>query len=152
LGDNNNGKHLGRITPTPTYIIQPTTTPTQTPTPTPTETPVPTPRPVPHGKQTFYTWFGSAKGQIDPYDPAVGSTQSVQLQLVDSRGITEVNVIVTTDAACTAFPLSLSSGTSMEGIWTGWWTVVGSYDFTYLMSILVTNTTGAVFRTDLTLR
>ena len=141
----NNGKHLGKATPTPTFT-QPTFIPT------PTQKEISTPRPIPHGKQTFSTWFGSTKGLIDPYDPPVGSSQVVQLQLTDSSGITDVQVIVTTDASCSSFPLSLSSGTNTNGIWTGSWVVDSTYDFVYLMSIQATNAIGKMFQTDLTLR
>jgi hypothetical protein len=145
-------RHWPKHTPTP--IITPTSTPTPVPTVTPTDTPAPspTPRPIPTGRQSFHTYFGSNSGVIDPYDPSIGSSQNIQLQLSDPKGIVTVNGIVTTDTKTNPFSLSLESGASTNGTWVGSWTVSESYDTVYLMSFEIINAANEISHINLTLR
>jgi len=151
----NNGNHYGKKTPTSTPM-KPTNTPTVTA--IPTATPSPTPRSIPGGPQTFFPggMTGSnttiKKGTITPYDPPQGSTQTVELQIADPNNVKSVQVMVTTDSACSPFSLTLSSGTALDGVWSGSWVVNNTYAYTYLMSIEVTNGNNAISHLDLTLR
>ncbi len=138
---NDNGNHYGKKypTPTPTSFVS-------LPTPTPTK------RPIPSGRKRFSSFSFLSEGWVDPYDPAVGSSQTVELHLVDSKGIATVNIVVQTDTSRTTFPLNLATGTSTNGVWQGSWIVNDTYDYTYVESITVVNAEGTVSHVDMTLR
>lgn len=125
--------------------------PTPTPTPggpTPTPIPTPTPNPIPHGNKGFSVSSRNpgprmGRGTITPYDPAIGTTQSISINVSDSiNPVTSVGVIVQTDHATTTHAMSLTSGTTSNGVWTASWTVTDSYNYTYKATLSAGSASG----------
>jgi hypothetical protein len=111
----------------------------------------PTPRPLAHGKQT-YAVSGSKKGApkatevvIDPLDPAPGASQSttVKALAMEAGPITKVSIQLITDNKNVTYPLQLTSGTNLDGVWTGSWVMEDSYDYRYQMAVIAENANDA---------
>ena len=125
------------------------TQPLLTPTiiPSPTITPTPKPKPIPHGKKNFFTTINGdgpkmGQGTIDPYDPALNSTQQLTIEVADSK-VSKVEAFLQTDHNKTGpFQLKLISGSDKSGNWNGEWTVDDSYFYKYLLTIVATGAKG----------
>lgn len=107
----------------------------------------PTPRPLAHGRQT-YAISGSKKGApkateavIDPIDPSQNTSQSatVRVLAMDAGPVTKVSIDVITDNQTKNYPLKLTSGTNLDGVWNGTWTMEDSYDYKYQTAIKAEN-------------
>lgn len=104
-------------------------------------TPTPTPRAIPHGKKKFTVGQGDhtipqfGEGEIDPYDPASGTEQTVTIAVSHKNPVNSVTVTVQTDHA-TSEPHQLSriSGTAQKGQWKGSWKINDSYLYTYILT------------------
>lgn len=124
-------------------------TPTLTPdAPTPTPTPTPLPNPIPHGKKGFSVSSSNpgpkmGRGTIDPYDPAIGATQSISIAVVDKiNPVTAVSVTTQTDHETNTFPMSLISGTTESGVWSATLTVSDTYDYMYKATLTAVSASG----------
>lgn len=100
--------------------------------------PTPTPRRIPHGKIGFtigqadktVPQFG--KGSIDPYDPSKGGKQTISVEIKHSSPIKKVTAQIKTDSSVSeAYEFELISGTKMDGVWQGTWTVEDTYLYSY---------------------
>ena len=107
----------------------------------------PTPQPLAHGKQT-YAISGSKKGApkatevvIDPLDPALSATQSgiVKVLSMEAGPVTKVSIQLITDNKTKTYPLKLTSGTNLDGEWSGTWVMEDSYDYKYQMAVIAEN-------------
>jgi hypothetical protein len=122
-----------------------------------TPTPTPSPRPIPSGKKTFSVSSGKktgpqfASGAIDPYDPKIGSTQTISVTIVSSKPVTSGTLTMQTDTKTKKVPLSMVSGTPINGVWAGTWTVDDTYLYTYLATLTATDGT-ETNKVELTLR
>lgn len=103
--------------------------------------PLPTPRRIPHGKKKFTVGQGDKSipqfgvGYINPYDPAVGSMQSIVISVKHTQPITSVTARITTDHLESApYALKLIKGTNLNGEWQGSWKVTDSYLYTYIIT------------------
>lgn len=108
-----------------------------TPTPTPSPTPTPTPKPIASGKQSFTVSSGKKtgpqflKGEINPYDPAIGSHQLWTIQLKSVKPVTRASLTITTDKTAKTLPLELKEGSPTDGVWTATWIAGDTYLYTY---------------------
>lgn len=100
------------------------------------------PKRLAQGKQTFeVTGSNKEKGpiitqvSIDPYDPAVGTTQTLQVQITGTSPIVSGKAILVTDTGEKSYPLLLTSGQPLSGTWSNSWTVSDTHDVTYLLKI-----------------
>lgn len=99
----------------------------------PTPTPTPTPKPIPTGKQTFSVSSGKktgpqfATGEIDPYDPAMGSRQTFSVSVKGTNPVTTVSLTIATDTKSRTIAMDLNDGT-----YSGSWIVDDTYFYTYL--------------------
>lgn len=106
-----------------------------------------TPKPLASGKQT-YLISGSkinapkvAEVVIDPIDPAPGANQKVLAQVLSLSGepVTEVTVTMITDNKKTSYPLKLSSGTNLDGVWEASWSLSDTYLYLYQLAVKAKN-------------
>lgn len=126
--------------------------------PTPTSSPTPTPKPIPTGKQTFSVSSGKKtgpqflKGEIDPYDPVVASTQRVSVTIRSAKPVTAVEALLAFDGGKTIKqPMKLASGSATLGIWEVSWAIPGSYAYTYNLTLKASDGTEES-KVELTLR
>jgi len=109
-------------------------------------------RPVlPCGQRTFYTsssgednWPMISKGVIGEYDPLIGETQTVTVTVgvrpPATYPIQTVTIALIQDGGRTpAYPLTLISGTNLNGEWRGSWVINDTHCYTYQMEITATN-------------
>lgn len=112
---------------------QPALTATGTPIPTPT----PTPTKLFHGKDTYNISGGKPDDPhfpevtIDPLDPAVGAKQVFTVKITSKYPVTKTFLSVRTDTRSTNLPLTLTSGTTENGMWQATWTVPETYLYNY---------------------
>ena len=106
-----------------------------------------TPKPLATGKQ-IYSISGSkinapkvAEVVIDPIDPSPGANQKVSAKVLSLSGepITEVSVTMITDNKKTFYPLKLSSGTNLDGVWEGSWSLSDTYLYLYQAAVKAKN-------------
>jgi len=104
-------------------------------------------KPLAHGKQTYLV-SGGKKGApkptevvIDPLDPAQGATQSatVKVLAMEAGPVTKVSIQLITDSKNKIYPLQLTSGTDLDGIWGATWVMEDSYNYKYQMAIKAEN-------------
>ena len=107
----------------------------------------PAPKPLAGGRQ-HYTISGSkinapkvAEVVIDPIDPAPGTNQKVSAKVLSLSGepVTEVTATMITDNKKTAYPLKLTSGTNLDGVWEGSWNLSDTYLYLYQAAIKAKN-------------
>jgi len=107
----------------------------------------PTPRPLASGRQTYIV-SGSKKGApkvtevvIDPLDPAQKANQSVTIKALALEGgpITKVSIQLITDNKNKTYPLQLTSGTNLDGVWSAMWTMDDVYDYKYQLAVIAEN-------------
>ena len=113
-------------------------------------TPSPTPKPkrLAQGRQEFSVSSRDAtKGPqfstivIDPYDPRVGTSQTMTIAITDKLPITSVSVTVTTDKGKKTYPMKLTSGEAINGVWEGTWNVEDTHDITYTATFTARDST-----------
>ncbi len=100
------------------------------------------PKRLAQGKQTFEV-SGSNRQQgptitqvtIDPYDPAIGTQQTVQVLITGTSPLLTVRATLVTDNGERVYPLMLSSGQPLSGTWSNSWTTTETHDVTYLLKI-----------------
>jgi len=134
-----------------------------TPSPTPTPTiivakPSPTPRPIAQGSQTYTAGMGQVndgpkmkKFIVDPHDPALGETQTVQVWIKDVTGVDMARVLVQTDTQSTMQQLYLVSGTELDGWWEGSWALTDTHNYNYVFTFEAASDS-SVSSIDLTIR
>jgi hypothetical protein len=122
-------------------------------------TPRPTLVPIPSGSQTFRLSSGKKTGPqlneitVNPYDPRLGSTQSVTLKASSLKPITQVTATLFTDNHHQeSTSLSQSSGDSRNGTWVTFFQYDNSYDYIYKMTFTATDSSGETTTFDLILR
>lgn len=100
--------------------------------------PTPTVRHIPSGRRAFSvsqsgTVSGPrfSRGTIDPYDPTIGQSQSVTIRITDSVPVGNASVRLKTDTKEIVYPLSLISGTQLDGQWGTSWEMQDSYLYRY---------------------
>lgn len=104
-------------------------------------TPTSVPKKIPHGKIPFTastSWPGPkfTGGFFDPYDPAMGSSMTIAIDMADTQPVQQVWATVKTDNKTSGkIPFKRVSGTDMDGQWQGTWTVNDTYDYTYMITI-----------------
>lgn len=125
------------VVPTPT-ASQSGGTPTSAPTPTPTTNPT---------SQSFTVamnsdpWFDT--GTVAPYDSTAGGTQSVSISTHGHNSPVEsVTATVHGTFGTTTYPMTLSSGTTADGVWTGSWPIPAHANFSMELIFTATNSQG----------
>jgi hypothetical protein len=127
--------------------------------PTPIPTPTPTPRPIPHGPKGFSVsqsdktvpQFGS--GTIDPYDPAIGATETITVAVRHTIPVTKVTAVLKTDHTISApIPFTLKSGTSKNGQWSASLHITDTYFYTYGLVLQAGSVSGPGASVEITLR
>jgi hypothetical protein len=114
--------------------------------------------PLPQGKTPFSVSSGKkdgpqfSQGFIDPYDPAVGQSQSITISLNDPVGISSVSVIVQTDKQTETYPMHRTTGTDVRGEWSGQWTVRDTHLVTYNATLVAKNAKDIQNKIEMTLR
>lgn len=115
----------------------------------PKATASPTPIPIIQGKETYsISQGGEVKGpkihraEIDPHDPQVGQKQTFKASVVHTKEVRSVTVtLYSDDKKAITYPLALSSGTAINGVWSGEWEVNTTHLFNYAFSIEATDGT-----------
>lgn len=108
-------------------------------------TPTPTPKSIPTGKQTFSVSSGKqtgpqfTTGEIDPYDPAPGTKQTISVSAASTSPITTMNLTMQTDTKSKEIPMQLTGGTTTKGTWEGVWSVDDTYLYKYDATITATD-------------
>ena len=116
--------------------------------PTPTTTPTPKPNPIPHGTKGFSVSSNNpgptmGRGTIDPYDPEIGSSQSIYIEVFDTAyPVTSVNITLQTDHESNTHPMTLTSGTTGNGTWSANWVVSDTYNYTYKATLTAVSASG----------
>lgn len=152
------GVFTGSPISTRTTLISPTavpknialnTVPTVEPSPTAIPTPTRVPKAIPHGSGGFTVSMGDAKGprigggKIDPYDPTPGQQQRFSIDVAYTAPVTSVTVTVNTDSKTPhTYPLALASGTTLNGTWSGSWTIEDPYLYNYSFTIIANSRSG----------
>lgn len=114
---------------------------TVSPAPTQTPTPTPTPRAIKQGKETYTISSSSRNGPeiieatIDPHDPSIGDTQTMIVKARHTQPIVEIRVDLQSDNKTTRHLLTLTDGSSTNGVWQGSWTISDSVLYTYVATI-----------------
>lgn len=88
------------------------------------------------GKQTYSITTSHhspnfTQAVIDPLVVAIGDTQTMSVSINDTYEIISVEARVETDAGIHTYPLSLTSGTTLNGTWQGSWVVHDTHMTTY---------------------
>jgi hypothetical protein len=111
--------------------------------------PNPPPRPIPHGKMDF-TISGNnirgprfTKGTLDPYDPALNTSQTIRISVVSGTPVTELYGTMLSDKKSSKIPFKLTEGTATQGVWQGVWLVNDSYLYNYTLIIFAINSAGS---------
>jgi hypothetical protein len=97
---------------------------------------------LPHGKQTYNARGGSNKASVasityDPLDPAINSSQTITVTVESTEPVKSVDITVNTDKQTTVHSLSLTSGTTTDGVWTTTFTVTDTYAKIYNVSFAI---------------
>lgn len=112
--------------------------------------------PLAQGKQS-YTVDGSGSPQlvsleIDSFDPVISVTQTIRALLRDASSVTSVTVVLKTDNGIKTFPLSLSSGTDQDGMWSASWVTTDTHEIRYIFTIRATSSSGSSDQYVITVR
>jgi hypothetical protein len=114
--------------------------------------------PLPQGKTPFSVSSGKkdgpqfSQGFIDPYDPAVGQSQSITVEVSDSVGVSGVSVTIKTDTQTETHLMRRTSGTDTRGQWKGEWAVHDTHNQIYKAKLMATNANGEQNEIEMTLR
>lgn len=120
-------------------------------------TPSPTIAPIIKEKQTYsvsQNTDGPKMSQIvlDPQEPSIGQKQRITATIKHTAPITEVLLTLTTDAGDQKIPLTLSSGSNQDGVWSTEWTRNESIDYHYQFVIDTKSSDGKTSRGGVILR
>lgn len=116
-----------------------------TPTLVATVTPSTTPMPIVKGIETYSISQGKTQGPlmskvtINPNDPEVGAKQDFSILVTHNLPITAVKVTLKTDNDTKNYNLSLASGTTTDGQWSGSWNITDTYLHKYVFIIEATD-------------
>jgi hypothetical protein len=100
------------------------------------------PRRIPSGPKGFTVsqadktvpQFG--RGEINPYDPAKGATQTLTITVKFKDPVTSVSAILRTDKQSSELiPLTLINGTNTDGQWQATWKITDTYLYNYALSL-----------------
>lgn len=113
----------------------------------PKPTASPTPIPILQGKETYsISQSGEVKGpkihkvEIDPHDPKIGEKQIFKAHIAHNKEVKTATVTVfSDDGKKITYPLSLSSGTALNGIWSGEWETDNTHLFNYAFLVEATD-------------
>jgi len=101
-------------------------------------TPTPTPRPlISRGTYDFSVSTGGgtasliSQGKIDPIDPIIGNSQSIEITSIPNAD--KLQVKIQTDTKVQIIPLSKSP--SFPQVWTGSWTMNDTYSYVYTIPV-----------------
>ena len=95
---------------------------------------------LPHGKQTYNVRGGDNKVSIittvvyDPLDPKKDSTQIISVTAKSKESINSISLTMNTDNQTKVYPMTFSSGTKLNGIWTVSFIASDTYEKTYDVS------------------
>lgn len=132
-------------------IVAPTPGPTAAPTPAPGGGPSPTPTPTPvlgTGPATYFISHSDTPQfmqlDLNPELPRVGQTQTMTVSVRDTSAsqITSVTATLSTDTSSYQNPLTLSSGTNLNGQWSGSWVIQDSLNNVYQVRFNAVNQAG----------
>lgn len=145
----------GSVTGAP--IITPTPAPTTSVTPSVSITTTPSPTPTPSlGVGSFSISMNTdpwaTGGTISPYGPVSNGPQTFTLSVFGNSPVTSVVIRVATDNVVNNYPMSLVSGTSINGVWTATWTITDTIDNNYIITPTLTNSVGTQASFDLSLK
>ncbi len=118
-----------------------------TPTLVATVTPSTTPMPIVKGIETYSISQGKtpgplmSKATINPNDPEIGARQDFSILVTHNLPITAVKVTLKTDNETKSYNLSLASGTTTDGQWSGSWSITDTYLHKYVFIIEATDGT-----------
>jgi len=108
-----------------------------------TPSPTPTPKPLPHGIQIYNFSHGkNVQGPkplqvtIDPIDPKLNTYQRFSVKIKHSQPVTSAQIILITDNYSQTIPLSLKSGTNLDGIWTAKYKITHNYNYHYQIKMI----------------
>lgn len=139
--------------------LPPPPSPTPSPTGSPIASPSPSPTPTNRVSGGFQAYISTQNQPqmrqltIDPFDPEIGTTQSLQLSIRDAGGspITQVTGIVRTDNGENTYTLTLTSGSNTDGVWSVSYRVSDSHERIYNMTFTASNQAGSTSRVDIQL-
>jgi prepilin-type N-terminal cleavage/methylation domain-containing protein len=145
-------------TPGPSQSSSPTSSPTPGPSQTPTGTPAPTAPPVTPGPGAVTYNIAQVahspqfyQATVNPVDVAVGQTQAMNVLVREATStkdpngtspIVSVSAAITTDTGIKTYPLSLTSGTNLDGGWYGSWVVHDTHVAKYFTTFTAKNALG----------
>lgn len=120
------------------------------PSPFPIATPKKTPAPLKQGKGTYNISQGSevsgpriTQVSLDPLDPKKGEKQTISVKTFHTSPITQVKITLVSDNKTqTLPPLSLVSGTNLDGEWQVTWTVDDTVLYKYILTITSASSSG----------
>lgn len=113
----------------------------ETPLPSPTGTPIP----IIKGEETYSITQGKTNGPkitkavILPHDPTIGTNQKFTLYVNHTSPVTRVTITLKSDNKVEEHELSLSSGSPLDGQWSGTWEITDTHLHTYAFVIEVTD-------------
>jgi hypothetical protein len=71
------------------------------------------------------------EGYLIPFFPMPGDTQTLSLKVSDTQPVTSVTVTIVMDKTVATYPLRLSEGDTLHGLWQGSWGVSDTHDNVY---------------------
>ena len=95
---------------------------------------------LPHGKQTYNVRGGDNKVSIittvvyDPLDPKKDSPQIISVTAKSKESINSISLTMNTDNQTKVYPMTFSSGTKLNGVWTVSFIASDTYEKTYDVS------------------
>lgn len=117
------------------------------------------PKPIPHGNKDFSISQSDKSapqmrsGQISPFDPEIGSKQSISVKVVHTKPVVKVMGLLNTDnSQIGPVEFKLVEGNNLDGTWQGEWQVDDSYLYTYVLRLNAVDNNGKESRIEAILR
>lgn len=88
---------------------------------------------------------------MTPFAPNTGETQKFDVAVNDPSPVTSLQATVLTDHGSTIVPLSLSSGSSVDGTWSGTWQMTDTYCSNYSVILDSTDQAGNKSKVTITI-
>ena len=85
-------------------------------------------------------------------DPKVGSSDTISVVITDTANVTSATAVIKTDNGVRTFPLTLSSGTAINGTWTDTFVVADTHNSTYVINLRATDSAGNSSSDAITIR
>lgn len=132
-------------------VITKTLTPKATAKPVAASTPKPTPAPLKPDnglKGTYQVGMGSHDGPtvsqvvFDPLDAKKGQTLNITIKTSFTSAVSSVTAVLTEDSSTQDITFNLSSGTNLDGVWSGSVTLNDSVDYKYILTITSKSSNG----------